>query len=118
MGCCDDPTEPVKINRNDLVQIQEQYGNLQRELFTGDPEKVMLKQIRQANAYLRELAAMRAHYVSVRKLAIELLEKDSQSVLERIIKAEADNEISQLAKQRLEQLASDKGVFGHFFHGS
>lgn len=118
MGCCDDPTEPVKINRNDLVQIQEQYGNLQRELFTGDPEKVMLRQLRQASAYLRELAALRAHYVSVRRLAIELLEKNSRSVLDRIVEAEGDNEIGQLAKQRLEQLDSEKGLFGQFFHGS
>ena len=44
MGCCDDPTEPIKINRTDVARVQEQYGNLVRDLFTSDPEKVMLKQ--------------------------------------------------------------------------
>ncbi len=28
MGCCDDSTEPVKINRTDVARIQEQYGTL------------------------------------------------------------------------------------------
>ncbi len=115
MGCCDDPTEPVKINRSDLVQIQEQYGNLQRELFTGDPEKVMLKQLRNATVYLRELAALHAHYDSVRKQAIELLDKKSISVLERVIAAEDDNEIGSAAKQRLQALENNKGLFGHLF---
>ena len=115
MGCCDDPTEPVKINRSDLIQIQEQYGNLQRELFTGNPEKVMLKQLREANAYLRELAALRAHYDSVRKKAIELLDKNSLSVLERVIDAEGDSEIGLAAKQRLEELANNKGLFSGVF---
>jgi len=115
MGCCDDPTDPVKINRSDLVQIQEHYGNLQRELFTGDPEKVMLKQLREANAYLRELAALRAHYDSVRKHAIELLDKDSISVLERVVAAEGDNEIAATAKKRLQQLENNKGLLGRLF---
>ncbi|WP_305909626.1 hypothetical protein Q9L42_004460 [Methylomarinum sp. Ch1-1] len=118
MGCCDDPTEPVKVNRSDLVQVQERYGNLQRELFTGDPEKVMAKELRNANTYLLELAALRAHYASVRKQAIALLEKSSQSVLERISEAEANSEIGLAAKQRLEQLANDKGLFGNLFKGS
>ena len=60
MGCCDDPTEPVKINRTDVARVQEQYGNLVRALFTSDPEKVMLKQLKEANVYLRELAALTA----------------------------------------------------------
>ncbi len=72
MGCCDDPTEPVKINRTDVARIQEQYGGLLRDLFTGDPEKVMLKQLQGTTAYLRELAALNAHYASVRKQAISL----------------------------------------------
>lgn len=117
MGCCDDPTEPVKISRADLVLVQEQYGNLQRDLFTGDPEKVMLRQLQGANHYIRELAALRAHYASVRKQAIELLDKDSLSVLERIVEDEADSEIGQAAKQRLAQLAEDKGIFGNLFKG-
>lgn len=117
MGCCDDPTEPVKVSRADLVLIQEQYGNLQRELFTGDPEKVMLKQLQSANHYIRELAALRAHYASVRKQAIALLDKDSGSVLERIAEDEADSEIGQAAKQRLAQLAEETGLFGKLFKG-
>ncbi len=117
MGCCDDPTEPVKINRSDLVQVQEEYGNLQRELFTGDPEKVMLRQLHKANAYLRELAALRAHYASVRMEAIALLDKDSRSILERVVDAEGDSELGVAARRRLEQLDSDKGLFGHLFEG-
>ena len=117
MGCCDDPTDPVKINRSDLVQIQERYGNLQRDLFTGDPEKVMLKQLRDANAYLRELAALRAHYDSVRKHAIGLLDKNSISVLERVFAAEGDNEIGTAAKSRLQQLENDEGLLGGLFKG-
>jgi len=34
MGCCDDPTEPRKIDRRDLIRLQEDYGNLVRDLFT------------------------------------------------------------------------------------
>ncbi len=115
MGCCDDPTEPAKINRSELVQIQEQYGNLQRELFTGNPETVMLKQLHLANAYLRELAALRAHYPSVRKQAIELLDKNSLSVLERVIVAEENNEIGDAAKQRLQELENNNGLLGRLF---
>lgn len=116
MGCCDDPTEPIKINRIDLVRIQEQYGNLVRDLFTSDPEKVILKQLDTSNIYLKELAALNAHYDSVRKHAIELLEKESISVLQRIVKKEAANEIALCAKQRIEQLKDDKGVFGKLFN--
>lgn len=117
MGCCDDPTEPVKINRGDLVRVQEQYGNLQRELFTGDPEKVMLKELHNANTYLRELAALRAHFDSVRLQAIDMLDKDSKGVLERVAEGEGDNKVGQAAKLRLEQIASDKGLFGNLFKG-
>ncbi len=117
MGCCDDPTEAVKINRSDLVLIQEQYGSLQRDLFTGDPEKVMLKELRNANSYLRELAALRAYYPSVRLQAIDLLDKNSKAVLERIVDAEGDGDVGQAARRRLEQIASDKGLFGNLFKG-
>ncbi|MFW5444177.1 MAG: hypothetical protein ACKE51_07715 [Methylococcaceae bacterium] len=116
MGCCDDPTEPVKINRGDLVRAQEQYGNLLRDLFTGDPEKIILKQLNGANAYLRELAALNAHYDSVRKHAIELLEKQSVSVLQQIITKDAYNEIGRYAQQRIEELEKDKGFLGNTFN--
>jgi hypothetical protein len=115
MGCCDDPTEPEKINRNDLIRIQEQYGNLQRELFTGNPEKVMLKELRNANTYLRELAALRAHFPSVRIQAIKLLEKKSLSVLQRIVDAERDTEIGQQASQRITELSHSEGLFNQLF---
>jgi oligoribonuclease NrnB/cAMP/cGMP phosphodiesterase (DHH superfamily) len=116
MGCCDDPTEPVKINRTDVARIQEQYGNLVRDLFTSDPEKVMLKQLKEANVYLRELAALNAYYASVRKQAIELLEKDSIPILQRIIDKEPESEISQYALQRVEYLKADRGLLGKIFN--
>ncbi len=116
MGCCDDPTEPVKINRTDVARIQEQYGNLVRDLFTGDPEKVMLKQLKEANVYLRELAALNAHYPSVRKQAIELLEKDSIPMLQRIIDKEPESELSQCALRRIESLKADHGLLGKIFN--
>jgi hypothetical protein len=74
-SCCDDPTEPRKIDPRELKREQERYGNLVRDLFTDDPERVMLKQLHEANTYLRELAALRAHYPSIRCHAIELLDK-------------------------------------------
>ncbi|MCF6250428.1 MAG: hypothetical protein L3J75_04045 [Methylococcaceae bacterium] len=116
MGCCDDPTEPVKINRSDLVRVQEQYGNLLRDLFTSDPEKVILKQLNQANAYLTELAALNAHYDSVRKRAIELLEQDSICVLKQIADKNVDNEFGQYALERMEDLKKDRGLLAKFFN--
>jgi hypothetical protein len=115
MGCCDDPTEPSKIDPRELIREQERYGNLVRDLFTDDPEKVILKQLNEANTYLRELAALRAHYGSVRKHAIELLGKDSVSVLERIAEKESDTEIGKAARQRLTDLENDTGLLGKFF---
>ncbi len=106
MGCCDDPTEAVKINRNDLIRAQQQYGDLLRDLLTGDPEKVMLKQVKAANAYLRELAALNAHYDSVRKQAIALLDKNSLATLQRIVDKEGDNEFAELALQQIKALSS------------
>jgi hypothetical protein len=111
MGCCDDPTEPVKISRNDLVRIQEQYGNLLRDLLTGDPEKVMLKQLHGTNTYLTELAALNAHYDSVRKHAIKLLDKDSVSILQRVIDTETNSEIVLYAQQHLQELKKDHSFF-------
>ena len=116
MGCCDDPTEPVKINRSDLVRIQEQYGSLVRDLFTGDPEKVMLKQLNEANTYLTELAALNAHYDSVRKQAIRKLKKKSISTLQRIVDKEAESEIGLCAKQQIEALNEEGGFFEKIFN--
>lgn len=107
MGCCDDPTEPVKISRIDLVQAQEQYGNLIRDLFTSDPEKLMLKQLHGASTYLIELAALNAHYDSVRKQAIAMLNKDSISAVKRIAEKDANTEIGDLAKLRIGELEND-----------
>ncbi|SMG62350.1 hypothetical protein BMETH_1075715950500, partial [methanotrophic bacterial endosymbiont of Bathymodiolus sp.] len=74
-NCCSDPTEIPKLDPRDLVREQTRHGNLLRELFTGDPEKLMLHELYEANTYLRELAALRAHYPSVRLAAIALLEE-------------------------------------------
>ncbi len=115
MGCCDDPTEPEKISRSELVRIQQDYGNLLRDLLTDNPEKVLLKQLNGTNAYLRELAALNAYHDSVRKHAIELLEIDSITVLQRIIDKEPESELGQFAKQRIESLEKDGGFFGKIF---
>ena len=104
MSCCDDPTEPLKVDPRDLRREQEHYGNLLRDLFTGDPERVILKQLREANAYLRELAALRAHFDSVRLQAIKLLEAGSIPVLERIIEQDSDSDIGNAAQQRISEL--------------
>ena len=45
MGCCDDPHE--------LIREQEHYGKFVRDLFTDDPEKVILKQLNEASTSLR-----------------------------------------------------------------
>ncbi|MCK4842869.1 MAG: hypothetical protein KAT04_13485 [Methylococcales bacterium] len=115
MGCCDDPTEPAKINRTDVARIQQQYGNLVRDLFTDDPEKVILRQLNEASVYLTELAALNAHYQSVRKSAINLLEKESSTILQQIIDKEAKSEMGQLAQERLDYLKKDHGILDKFF---
>lgn len=101
MSCCDDPTEPKKMDRRDLIRLQEQHGDLVRDLFTEDPEKVTLKLLNNANTYLTELAALRAHYASVRLKAIDLLESPSRTVLQQIIQKEPDSEFGLAAKTRL-----------------
>ena len=116
MGCCDDPTEPAKINRTDVARIQEQYGSLVRDLFTEDPEKVMLKLVNKSNAYLTELAALNAHYDSVRKHAIEMLKKESLPVLQRIVEKDTETEIGLCARQRIEQLEKNTGLLGKIFN--
>ena len=103
-NCCSDPTEIPKVDPRDLVREQMRYGDLVRELFTGDPEKLMLHELREANPYLRELAALRAHYSSVRLAAIALLEESSLSVLQRIIDKEQTSEIGLAATERLQRL--------------
>ncbi len=85
------------------MREQTHYGDLVRELFTGDPEKLMLHELREASVYLRELAALRAHYVSVRLAAIALLEASSMSVLQRIVD-KAEDEIAPAASARLQKL--------------
>lgn len=102
--CCNDPTEIPKLDPRDLVREQTRYGNLVRELFTGDPEKLMHHELREANAYLRELAALRAHYLSVRLAAIALLEASSLSVLQRIIDKDPDSEIGKAASAQQQKL--------------
>ena len=104
-NCCTDPTEPIKLDPRDLHREQELRGNLLRDLFTGDPEKVMRQQLHSATPYLRELAALRAHYDSVRKDAIGLLDQQSISVLERIIKQEGDSDIAETARRQLEKVS-------------
>ncbi len=116
MSCCDDPTEPVKINRSDLVRIQQQYGNLLRDLFTSNPEKVILKQLNEVNTYLRELAALNAHSDSVRKHAIELLKKESLPILQRIIAKKENSSVEQCAQLRIEELKKDPSFFEKVFN--
>lgn len=106
MACCDDPTEPKKLDRRDLIRLQEQYGELVRDLFTEDPEKVILKLLNDASGYLTELAALNAYHASVRLRAIGLLEKSSSSVLHRILEREPESAFGLAAKSRLAQFSS------------
>lgn len=78
---------------------------------TSDPEKLMLKQLNLTNVYLTELAALNAHYDSVRKQAIGLLDKNSLTTLQSIIDREPDSEIAAVAKQQIESLENEKGFF-------
>jgi len=105
VACCDDPTEPKKLDRRELIRLQEQYGELVRDLFTANPELVMLKLLQSSNRYLTELAALNAHFPSVRLRAIAMLESPSQPVLERIIARQPDSEFAEAAKKRIRQLA-------------
>jgi hypothetical protein len=83
-SCCDDPTEHSKIDPRELLREHQHYGNLLRDHFTDNPERVLLRQLHEANAYLRELAALLAYYPSARLHAIELSDKISLSVLEQL----------------------------------
>jgi len=118
MGCCDNPKEPVKISRVDVARAQEQYGNLIRDLLTSDPEQLMLSQLKGANVYLRELAALNAHYDSVRKQAIQLLGKESLAVLQSIIEKEKGSDIGEAAEKKRESLEQEGGFFSNFLHNS
>ena len=104
MGCCDDPTELPRVDRRELIRLQEQYGDLVRDLFTEDPEKVILKLLNTSSAYLTELAALRAHHASVRLKAIDLLEKPSHSVLRQIVDKEPESVFGSAAKASLDAL--------------
>lgn len=106
MACCDDPTEPKKLDRRELIRLQEQYGELVRDLLTDDPEKVIIKLLNSTNPYLTELAALRAHHASVRLKAIELMGKSSQSVLKQIVQKESDSAFGLAAQSRLKQIGS------------
>lgn len=105
MACCDDPTELPRMDRRELIRLQEQYGDLVRDLVTNDPEKVILKLLNNSSAYLTELAALRAHHPSVRMKAIDLLEKPSQSVLRQIAQKEPASAFGLAAQARLDALA-------------
>jgi uncharacterized membrane protein YccC len=103
-SCCHDPTEPPRVDPRDVLREQEHYDNLVRDLFTGDPERVLLRLLNESNAYLRELAALRAHYPSVRLQAIALLNAKSLETLERLCEKEPDTPFGAAARQRIEQL--------------
>ncbi|SHE21805.1 hypothetical protein [methanotrophic endosymbiont of Bathymodiolus puteoserpentis (Logatchev)] len=103
-NCCSDPTEISKLDPRELVREQTRHGDLQRELFTSDPEKLMLHELREASTYLRELAALRAYYDSVRLAAIALLDQSSASVVQRIIDKEPETEVGKAAAARLQKI--------------
>ncbi len=103
--CCHDPTDPPnKLDPRELARAEMRYDDLVRDLFTDDPEKVLLKLLNSSSVYLKELAALRASYPSVRLRAIQLLDKKSEVVLQQIIEKEPASEFGQAAKHRLEHL--------------
>ncbi len=103
-SCCHDPTEPPRADPRDVLREQEHYDNLVRDLFTGDPERILLRLLNESNAYLRELAALGAHDPVVRLHAIALLNEKSLDTLERISQKEPDSAFGAAARQRIEQL--------------
>lgn len=52
MACCDDPTEPKKLDRRELILLQEQHGELVCDLFTEDPEQITLKRLNHSSTSL------------------------------------------------------------------
>jgi uncharacterized membrane protein YccC len=103
-SCCHDPTEPPRADPRDILREQVRYDNLVRDLFTDDPERILLRLLNESSSYLRELAALRAHYPAVRLQAIELLGHNSLQTLERISLKESDSPFGLAARQRIEQL--------------
>jgi hypothetical protein len=117
--CCHDPTEPPnKLDSRELTRAEMRYDELVRDLFTDDPEKVLLKLLNSSSVYLRELAALRANCPSVRLRAIQLLDKKSEVVLQQIIDKEPDSEFGQTAKHRFEHLDDETGLLGRIFKSS
>lgn len=102
--CCQDPTEPNRLDPRELLRAEMRYDELVRDLFTDNPEKVLLKLLGGSSVYLRELAALHAAYPSVRLRAIQLLDKKSEAVLSQIIRDEGENEFGFNAQQRLDNL--------------
>ncbi|MDT8405770.1 MAG: hypothetical protein RQ715_00820 [Methylococcales bacterium] len=118
MSCCDDPTEPEKLDLQDLQLAEQRYGNLVRDLFTDPPERVLLKLLGESNAYLRELAARRAHYEQVRLKAIAMLDEHSVRVLQAIVDGEPGSVFAEAALQRQRQLeAGASGIMARLFKG-
>jgi hypothetical protein len=103
-SCCHDPTEPPRADPRDILREQVRYDNLVRDLFTDDPERILLKLVNESSAYLRELAALRASYPAVRLRAIDLLNHESLETLERICQKEPDSPFGLAARKRIEQL--------------
>ena len=103
-SCCHDPTEPPRADPRDVLREQEHYDNLVRDLFTDDPKRILLRLLNESNAYLRELAALRAHDPDVRLRAIALLNDKSLDTLESISQKEPDSPFGAAARQRIEQL--------------
>ena len=114
--CCEDPTEAVKVDPRELRQQQQLYGNLLRDLFTSNPESILIQQLQNATPYLRELAALSGFYPSLRLKAIELLEQESLSVLEQLIAQQNPPEITHAAQQRLEFLQTPHHPVKDFFN--
>jgi hypothetical protein len=105
--CCEDPTEPHRVDPRELLREQTRYDDLMLDLVTENPEKVLLKHLHEASVYLKELAALRAYHPSVRLHAIQLLNKNSAEVLNQIIENNENPELGLAAKARLEQLSDD-----------
>ncbi|MGJ0483276.1 MAG: hypothetical protein ACR65R_01925 [Methylomicrobium sp.] len=103
-SCCHDPTKPPRADPRDILREQTRYDNLVRDLFTGDPEKILLRLVNESSPYLRELAALRAHYPTVRLHAIESLNSKSLETLELIRQKEPESPFGEAARQRIEQL--------------
>lgn len=118
-ACCHDPTDPPnKLDPRELTRAEMRYDELVRDLFTDDLEKVLLKLVHGSSIYLKELAALRANYPSVRLCAIQLLDKKSEAVLLQIIKKEPDSEFGNAAKSRIEHLNDNTGLLGRLFKPS